>query len=327
MAVVAPAPAPSPAPAPPAAAPAPAPTPQQIADDVTFSFDAPPAEPGTPAPAPAAAPAPAPETPPAEPPADPLARARDDIARRDRELIVAQAEVRAQQRTLEEYQALRELAASDPLGAMRRLGGDPLAAAEAMLTPKPPPDPAASIKSMEQQLAEMRAELQQERQTRSQQEAMGVQLSRIRQTLDAQAEAFPVVRRLVVDNPRIIEGVLQAAAAEYQQTQRPPDYGAILAAQEREFTSNILASISQVLGVPSIRQGLQAALSPPPTAAPAATSQPPAHAPATPAGPGKAITQQTPTDARVGTRQSTIEEADAAAKEILGQWLTAAPAE
>ena len=189
-------------------------------------------------------------------------RSAEDIARRDRELLEAQATVQAQLGQLQEYQQLRQQAAEgDQLAAARALGIDPMALAEAVLgggqeAEQAPPDPALQtlteqVRSLSEQLSAQQAEGQR-----------NTEMGKISSVVAASAETLPMLNTLAAENPAILQDVYAAAADYHQRTGQIPDYGQMAADVEKQYAANVFNSLKALSTLPSVQEQLKTLLTP-----------------------------------------------------------------
>lgn len=189
-------------------------------------------------------------------------RSAEDVARRDRELLEAQATLNASKQQFQEYQQLREQAATDPLAAARAMGIDPMALAEAVLgggqeqEEQAPPDPALQtlteqVRSLSEQLSAQQAEGQR-----------NTEMGKISSVVAASAETLPMLNTLAQENPAILNDVYQAAADFHQRTGQIPDYQQVAADVEKRYATNVFNSLKALSTLPSVQEQLKTLLTP-----------------------------------------------------------------
>jgi hypothetical protein len=202
--------------------------------------------------------------PPAPPAADdPHARERENLARRDRELIEAQATLRAQQGQLQQYEQVLALARSgDPqkaVEALRLLGMDHGQIAEAYFTrgQQPQSDPVQTLAAEMKQLRDLVESQKQEIQNTVHSTRVEKEMSRIAQHIGRSTETYPFLSAVVSrddDNAtKALEQIFNAAVTEYTQTQKVPDYAAILKSKEEEYVGNAMLYFAEALAIPSVK--------------------------------------------------------------------------
>ena len=258
------------------------------------------------------------ETPeaPAEPSTDAPAapRSAEDVARRDRELLEAQAAVNAQRQQLEEYQQLRQQAAEDPMAAARAMGIDPMALAEAVLgggqEAEAPPDPhiqtlTEQVRSLSEQLSAQQAE-----------SLRNAEMGKISAVVTASAETLPMLNTLAAENPAILQDVYAAAADYHQRTGQIPDYGQVAATVEKRYADNVFQSLRALSTLPLVQEQLKTLL------APADKPTSPANNPPTPAvvtgtGETQTLTADMAGEPLVDTQAMDEEQLEAEAMRIL----------
>lgn len=220
-------------------------------------------------PAPADVPLPPPvEAPPLAPPPpaeDPLARAREDIARRDRELIEGQAMVRTVLGRVHEYDQLRELARTDPAAALRAIGGDPMLAVQSIVDGPRQLTPQDHINQLSARVEEaVRGQSGLAEQLRQVRES-----SRMETMIRDSKEALPTLNALMAENPAIVDELVARV--------RPgTSYGEVLKSAEQNYFGNIMKSLGSLAGTPRFKQELSKMLGGAQQAVPAASQQPPA---------------------------------------------------
>lgn len=249
---------------------------------------------------------------PAEPaePEDPLARARQDLERRDRELLERGAKVKAYEQQLKEYQELRDTARRDPLAAARALGLDPLTLAEMHLTGKPEEQkPTPDVDGVKAELQALKQQVQETQRAA----AVKTEMQRLQGFVDP--EKHPVLAALNKEGTDVAQQIYDIAAAHYQRTAAAsvdgtgelPDIAQVVAQLEENQTKAIFDRLAAAVAVPSIKDRMMQHLG---------LSQQPATKPAI-QGTQKAITSTMEGEAGREARVPTAEEAEMEALEIL----------
>ncbi|MAG64280.1 MAG: hypothetical protein CMK74_00165 [Pseudomonadales bacterium] len=212
--------------------------------------------PDAPPPAEPEATAPEPEIEPEQPAAPEEDGREAELARRDRELLERQAELRVREQQVEEFNQLREMMQTDPAGAFSRMGGNPMALAESMMSGEPGAAEPDQLQTLTQQVESLQNQLMEQ----GHQQQRQAELARIGATIEAGGENLAMVRALASESPQILHDVYQQAAEHYQRTQLPPDYGQILKKVEQDATEQVFTSLSSLLRVPSFKKRISAML-------------------------------------------------------------------
>jgi len=280
------------------------------------SAEPPPEEPPTEEPPPAEPP---PEEPPTEDtPEQKLARAQDDLSRRDRELYGRESTIKAQEVQLQELAAIRTQAKDDPLEAVRQLGIDPLELAEKMLGGEagPPikPEPNPQYDAMVQQISELKQMVQEQQN----QNYTQVETGKIKALINAGNGQYEVLSALSKENDSVYNDIFQRSMKHYQETGKLPDYQEVIKSAEDQYTGQLLKTLTPLLGVSTIKDKISQLLDPKKTLA-TKKIEPPAT--------GKTLTNDMEGETKKTERFLTDEEKEAEAMKIFGNMFAEAKQE
>jgi len=265
----------------------------------------------------------APETPPAD---DPMAAAQAELERKDRELLIRQSAVKAQEDKLRQHDQLMQMARTDPGAVLKLLNLDPMTAAELALSGEKPAGPTA-----EERLAALEKRNQDKAQ--AEQEASDVasvtaEKHRLGALIQESKEQFPTLAQwgakgaerlhgaiLKKISPLVGAGIDLEAAVEQVMPQVPQ----IAAALETEVSGNVLTNIGSLLENKNLRDKLRAELDKADGAAPPT----PGEVTPPPAAPSKGITNSMEGEHHATEEALTPEEADERGLDILSKAIEA----
>lgn len=178
--------------------------------------------------------------------------AMEKLEARDRDLFERQAQIKAQESRINEYNQLKEMAQKDPAKAIRMLGMDPMELADGMAGIEKP-KPAPEIQRLEDKISEMQTQLK----VREAERAKMIEIDRISQAIKAGGDKLGVISSLSAASPEYAKNAFNMASKYWQDTGNVPDYNNILQQYEDNVTSEILGMLQNVSKVDKIKQGVQ----------------------------------------------------------------------
>lgn len=195
-----------------------------------------------------------PNTTPKETPEEKLSKIQADLDRRDRELYAKEGAIKAYQKQLDEYGNLKKMASEKPIDAIRAIGLDPLALANAMLGEPPPRNETSpELEALKKELGDLKAIINRTHQ----QTQKDVEYAKIKNLISGNAKKYEVLDALRQEGDTIVHETWGRLEKIFGETGKVPDYTQLLDNLENEYSEKIKPTLTRLTKIEKLKKEIE----------------------------------------------------------------------